>query len=419
MNKCLAITLIFFISLMVSGLYSQATGTEYISIEGSNMDLARIIKMITKYTGVNIITHKSVRGQVTLKLKDVYYEKALELICKTNNLAFRKIGNTYVVAPSKELSDAFDVGLNQVFRLQFATADDVSGIIKGVFKGADSKVDVSVDKRNNAIVVSGTQDTIDQVAKLIKNIDVPVHQVMIEAKIVEVQSETLRNIGFSWSWGIDGTSGTSTGSGQVLAMNETLAPVPNADAYQNFGTSKTDVFKVGDFFRAPLFFSTLFNALAKTSDAKVLSNPKISSLNGQKANINIGEKVIYGGGADTPPQEKDVGVKLDVTPQINDDGYITVKISPEVSIVRGRDDVTNYPIIVQRKCETQVRVKDGEEILIGGLIQEQENISETKTPILGDIPILKTFFRSRNREVTNKELIILVTPHIMRRVSEG
>ena len=414
MNKFLVVTLIFFISLMMSSLYSQATGTEYISIEGSNMDLARIIKMITKYTGVNIITHKSVRGQVTLKLKDVYYEKALELICKTNNLAFRKIGNTYVVAPSKELSDAFDVGLNQVFRLQFATADDVSGIIKGVFKGADSKVDVSVDKRNNAIVVSGTQDTIDQVAKLIKNIDVPVHQVMIEAKVVEVQSETLRNIGFTWSWGLDGKT-----DGNVLQMTETLAPVPNADAYQDFGTNQTDIFKVGDFFRKPLFFSTLFNALATTGDTKVLSNPKISSLNGQKASINIGEKVIYGGGADTPPQEKDVGVKLDVTPQINDDGFITVKIAPEVSFVRGRDPGTNYPIIVQRKCETQVRVKDGEEILIGGLIQEQENISETKIPILGDVPILKTFFRSRNREVKNTELIILITPHIMRRVSEG
>ena len=418
MRKKWGIFLILMIMLMGRILFAQATGTEYITIKGDNMDIAKIIKLITTYTGVNIITHKSVRGRISLNLKDVYYEKALDLICKTNGLAYRKIGNTYVVAPPKELSEAFDVGLNQVFRLQFSTADEISAIVKGVFKSGDSKVEVSVDKRNNAIIVSGTQDNIDQVAKLIKNLDVPVHQVMIEAKIVEVNTETLKNIGFSWGWEAGGDAEAGKGSGYIFKLKEAFGPVANADAYQDFSKGSGDVFKVGDFFRQPLSFSMLFNALATSSENKILSNPKISVLNGQKAEINVGEKVIYGGGADTPPQEKDVGVKLEVTPQINDDGYITCKIVPEVSFVKERDTKTGYPIIVQRKAETQVRVKDGEEILIGGLIQEQDNYSENKTPLLGDIPLLKTFFRGKIRSSNNKELIILVTPHIIRRVSE-
>jgi type IV pilus assembly protein PilQ len=393
---------------------AQGGSSEYITIKARKIDITDVLKMIVDFTGINIIHEKSVKGPLTLTLKDVYYEKALELICKTNGYAYRKIGNTYVVASEKKLSEAFDIGLNKTYRLQFSKAAEMEKILKGVFKQTDAKVDVSIDNRINAVICSGTQATLDQVSKLIKNIDVPVHQVMIEAKIVEVSTSGMRDIGFNWSWG---TNGESSDSGDFMVINENLAPVANADKYNPEVGPSGPIFELGDFFRDRLFVKATLDALERCGDSKVLSNPKVSALNGETANIIVGQKVIYGGTSDSPPQEKDVGVKLKVTPQINDDGYITADVEPEVSFVSAY--VQGIPRIEQRNAKTRVRVKDGEEILIGGLISENDTYNNEKLPILGNIPLLKSLFTRTTKDRTNSELIILITPHIMRRSEIG
>lgn len=389
-------------------------GSEYITINARNMEISDVLKFIINYTGINVITEKSVKGKVSLTLKDVYYEKALELICKTNGYAYRKIGNTYVIATDKKLSEAFDVGLNKTYRLQFGKAAEIEKILKGVFKQTGSKVEVSVDSRINAVIVSGTQATLDQVSKLIKNIDVPVHQVMMEAKIVEVSTTGLREVGFEWGWG---TNGTADENGKFLVLNENMAPIANKNMYDPVATAGGPTFSLGDFFRDRLFFQATLNALERTGDSKVLSNPKVSALNGETANIIVGQKVIYGGTSDSPPQEKDVGVKLKITPQINDDGYITADVEPEVSFVA--EYVQGIPRIEQRNAKTRVRVRDGEEILIGGLISETDTTSIQKVPVLGNIPILRSLFTNTAKDRKNSELIILITPHIMRRAETG
>ncbi len=400
--------------LGVTAALAQGGATEYIDLAMRDAEITDVLKMIAVRTGVNIIHHRAVKGKITLRLKDVHYEKALELICKTNGYSYRKVGNTYVIAPPKELEEGFEVGLNKTFRLQFANADDVSKILTGVFKSAQSKVEVSVDKRINAVVVTGNQATLDQVAKLIKTIDVPVHQVMIEAKIVEVSTDGMRDIGFDWDWGIGRQVDGDSQTGSFLSLTESMAPIPNNEGYDQTTLPEqggAGFFKFGDFFRAPNFFQGTLTALEKTNDAKTLSNPKVSALNGEEATIHIGQKVIYGGGPDNPPQEKDVGVILKVTPRINDDGWITAELEPEVSfaVFEGQ-----YPRIEKRTAKTTVRVRDGEEILIGGLIQEKDTTASQKVPILGSIPILKSFFSRDNRDRENLELIILITPHIMR-----
>jgi type IV pilus assembly protein PilQ len=411
-GKSLALFLLMALILSTGVGWAQGGGSEYITINARNLDISDVLKFIVNYTGINVITEKSVKGKVSLTLKDVYYEKALELICKTNGYNFRKIGNTYVIATTKKLSEAFDVGLNKTYRLQFGKASEMEKVLKGVFKQAGSKIDVSTDPRINAVIVSGTQATLDQVSKLIKNIDVPVHQVMMEAKIVEVSTTGMRDIGFSWNWGTDGQANK-----EIAVINENLAPIANADKYSPAAGPGGPIFSLGDFFRSRLFFKATLEALERNGDSKVLSNPKVSALNGETANIIVGQKVIYGGTSDSPPQEKDVGVKLKITPQINDDGYITADVEPEVSFVA--EFVQGIPRIEQRNAKTRVRVKDGEEILIGGLIAENSTTSVEKVPILGNIPILRSLFTRTNRTRDNRELIILITPHIMRRSETG
>lgn len=411
-KKNLFILLMLF---MFAGTLMAQQGSEYINLNVRDKDIGDVLQNIVRLTGANIITHKSVKGKVNLVLRDIYYEKAIELICKTNGYEYRLIGNTYVIADPKALAEGFDVGLNKTFTMNFAKAEDIAKTISDVFKGKASKVDVSVDKRINAVIVSGTAQALDQVGKLIKTLDVAVHQVMIEAKIIEVNSTGSKKIGFDWDWEGGAAPSGDVGGGKLFQFGEHLAPLQNSQAYSPTVPDGEGgpLFQLGDFYRKRYFFDATFKALETSNDAKVLSNPKISALNGEQAKLIIGQKVIYGQTSDSPPQEKDVGVNLTVTPQVNENGYITVELEPELSFVSGYTSGT--PQIDQRKAKTTVRVKDGEEILIGGLISENDAQSGNDIPILSKIPLIRSLFSSKSRNKTNNELIILITPHIMKR----
>ncbi len=406
------IVLLFAVIAAALLLPSALRAEDNISLDFRDTDIRQIIKVIAQQSGTNIIAEKSVRGQVTVKLTDVYYEEAMNLIAKTNGFAVRKIGNTWILADSKKLSEAFEKGLTITKRLQYAKADDVSKIISNTIK---KDVKVATDERINAVIVSGGKDILDEVKKLIETIDTPVHQVMMEAKIVEVSTNGSKSIGFKWQ----GSTGQDGGmhdldSLPVLSTKEYFASNPDSGLYQEpFDGSRGELFGLGDFYRENLLFKATFAALEKRQETKVLSNPKISAVNGQEANIVVGTKVIYPGGADQPPKEKDTGIKLKITPRINDDGYITVDAEPEVSFVESWSNNNMYPVIGTRSAKTTVRVRDGEEILIGGLIRDEEGKDNSKIPLLGNIPILKSLFSFKGKTGSSQELIILITPHII------
>ncbi|OQA09042.1 MAG: Type IV pilus biogenesis and competence protein PilQ precursor [bacterium ADurb.Bin374] len=397
---------------MLASLWGQpAVAEDNISLDFRDTDIREIIKIIAQKSGTNIIAEKSVRGNVTVRLTDVYYEEAMNLIAKTNGFAVRKIGNTWILADEKKLIEAFEKGLTITKRLQYAKAADVSKIIAQTIK---KDVKVATDDRINAVIVSGGKDILDEVKKLIETIDTPVHQVMMEAKIVEVKTTAAKKLGFAWKTGTKDTAGELDGSPTVFATKEYFAQNPDSSLYQNgFTNPQGELFGLGDFYRDTLLFQATLNALERHSETKILSNPKISAVNGQEANIVVGTKVIYPGGADQPPKEKDTGIKLKITPRINDDGYITVDAEPEVSFVESWSNNGMYPVIGTRSAKTQVRVRDGEEILIGGLIRDEEGREKSKIPLLGNIPILKSLFSYNGKNGESQELIILITPHII------
>jgi type IV pilus assembly protein PilQ len=392
----------------VPGVWAE----DNISLDFRDADIRDLLKIIAQKSGTNIIAEKSVRGNVTVRLTDVYYEEAMNLIAKTNGFAVRKIGNTWILADEKKLVENFEKGLTITKRLQYAKAADVSKIIAQTIK---KDVKVATDDRINAVIVSGGKDILDEVKKLIETVDTPVHQVMIESKIVEVTTTAKKSLGFRWNY----QAGTepagdleSDTSGAIFVTKEYFAKNPNEASYQTTLEAQSgNLFGLGDFFRKDLMFKATFNAMETFSDTKVLSNPKISAVNGQEANIMIGKKVVYPGGADQPPKEKDTGIKLKITPRINDDGYVTVDVEPEVSFVESWQGA--YPIIGNRSAKTTVRVRDGEEILIGGLIKEDDAHNSRRIPLLGNLPIIKSLFTHRARQGESNELIILVTPHIV------
>ncbi len=389
----------------------QVKAEDNITLDFRDTDIRQIIKVIAQQSGTNIIAEKSVRGQVTVKMSDVYYEEAMNLIAKTNGFAVRKIGNTWILADEKKLVDAFEKGLTITKRLQYAKAADVSKVISSTIR---KDIKVATDDRINAVIVSGSKELLEEVKKLIETIDTPVHQVMIEAKIVEVSTNATKNIGFKWDGGNSSQGYGGDGNYPILSTREYFAQNPDSGLYQGgFEGNQGEIFGLGDFYRDNMIFKATFSALEKRNENKTLSNPKISAVNGQEATITVGSKVIYPGGADQPPKEKDVGVKLKITPRINDDGYITVDAEPEVSKVDEWSNGGMYPVIGTRSAKTTVRVRDGEEILIGGMIEDTENKESNKIPLLGHIPILKSLFTYRGKTGTSRELIILITPHII------
>ena len=382
-----------------------------ITLDFRDTDIRQIIKVIAQQSGTNIIAEKSVRGSVTVKMSDVYYEEAMNLIAKTNGFAVRKIGNTWILATEKILADSFEKGLTITKRLQYAKAADVSKIITATVK---KDVKVATDDRINAVIVAGSKDVLEEVKKLIETVDTPVHQVMMEAKIVEVTTSAAKKIGFSWTAGNGGDNSLTDFESGVAAFStkEYFAANPDSGLYQQqFTGQQGKMFGLGDFYRDSLLFKATIKCLERRSETKILSNPKISAVNGQEANVVVGTKVIYPGGADQPPREKDTGIKLVITPRINDDGYITVDAEPEVSVVEEWHG--NYPIIGTRSAKTTVRVRDGEEILVGGMIRDTEGRSNLGIPILNKIPLVKHLFTDKSREGTSQELIILITPHII------
>jgi type IV pilus assembly protein PilQ len=431
MNKLKAIVAVTLAIMLISGLmvdlkpvYSQAN-TEYVTLntQGAGTNLREVVKMIARQAGVNIILDRNVTGKVALSLKDVYFEKALELIAKTNGLSIRKEGNTYIVGKAKDLAEGFDRGLTRTFRLNFAKPETVQKVVGDVFKTTTGiPVKVSIDTRINAIIVQGTKDQLDQVESLVKDLDVKVHQVLIEAKIVEVKTDGEKKLGFNWGWTTgaagDGnhviTGEDAGGNGSIFSVSEYQSKMDNQTSYNptvGDESGANELFEFGDFFRGKFLFEATFNALESTGNSKILSNPKIATLNGQKAHIEIGSKIVYQTGGDQGAAEKDVGIKLEITPQINDEGWITTEISPSVTFLETYKE--NLPIIGRRIANTMVRVKDGEEILIGGLIAENTTKSKTKFPILGNIPLLKTFFTNTTDTDSSQQLIILVKPSIV------
>lgn len=392
---------------------------DYVTFSFSNTDIRDVVKNIARATGSNIITEKSVQGRITLSLKDVYYERALELVAKTNGYVVRKIDNTYVVGPAEKLAEGFDVGLNRTYKLNYADAESVSKVISGIFKKSETKIEVSVDSRVNAVIVSGNQTALDKIDELVKSIDVPVHQVMIEAKIVEITTEGSKDLGMSWRWGANGDTTGDNNAGRLWTVSEYQKKLDSYDSYMPnpADTGAGDPFKFGDFYRGPMIFESILTAAETTGNAKLLSNPKIMAMNGKEAKVQIGEQVIYSGGPTQPPQEKDTGIILDITPRINDEGWITLDVNPEVSEAVWREvkggGTFPYPSIVKRIAKTTVKVKDGEEILIGGLIQQSDSKSNSRIPILGDIPVLKSLFGKSGSTSKTRELIILITPHII------
>lgn len=399
---------------------AHATPTDF---NFKDVELANIFQTIAVLGKFNVIIDPQVaRAKMVVSLKQVEPLDALFLVSKIQELKVKRVKweegsttTTYAIGRPDKIEKSFEQANSRTVQLKYAKAEDVAGILaKGL--GKDVNIGVERDPRTNRLLLKGTEDVLTKVMDLVKDLDLPVPQVLLDSKIVDVQSTYTRNLGFDWSFGVGATAPTKVGtpaSGTVAAITEFLRINPNADAFnQPAAAQGASFFKFGDFFRQNLFFTASLDVLESKGLTRTLAAPRLLAIQGSQAQLNIGDKIVFSGGPSQPPEERDTGLIMEITPRVNSDNFITMAIRVEQS--SATFERPDFPTINRTATKTEVQVRDGEEVLVGGLVREVHADTERKVAFLGDLPILKHLFTKKNKNPRTQELVILVTPHVVK-----
>lgn len=405
------------------------------------LPLATVLRVLSLETNRNIITTPSVAGTVTASLHNVTFEEALDAILLANNATYRAEGKFIYVYTKQELADLIaseNPPQSRVFRLSYVAAADLEPAIKPLLSPLGSvtvstppEEGLTADKEQAGgvslagaeyIVVRDRPESIEAVAALIRELDVRPRQVLIEATILSAQlnEENALGVDFSVVGGVDLQLLGTTSRG---VQDATLGNLP-ADRFEQFNASAVSGFttnipdggiRVGIIKDNVALF---IQALEQVTDTVVIANPKVLALNKQKGQVLVGRRDGYLTTTVTETQAiqtveyLETGTNLVFRPFIGDDGFIRMEVHPQDSI--GGLTADNLPFEQTAEVTTNVMIKDGQTILIGGLFRESDSDTRSQIPLLGDIPMLGTIFKSRNDNVVRQEVIILLTVHVVR-----
>ena len=421
-------------------------------------EVREVLTSLASIGGVNIVADDSVNGKITVQLAGVSFQEALDIITKTKGLQYQTIGNTIIVGTKNNMSAGF--GQLHVFHLKFANPDDVVNAAKlalglggstessstenstqttttsntnSTTSNNDGKTtaeisgNLTVDKATNSLLFYGTASEAQKVRAVLDQIDIPYEQVSLEAQVMSINKTDSKNLGIEWEWSkapqsyeeytpekitIDGTTGRITSTEPAEITRASSFNKGTTGGIISFGRSP-------DGLPYEFYYAAKINALINNGKANILSKPKITTINGKEATINIGGEVpiptltVSDNTTTTTYEYKETGIILKYTPRVNDDGYITAKIHTEVSTPTYDADAKAYRFN-KRSADTQVRLKDGETMVIGGLIGSDESKVMSKIPFLGDLPILGRFFSNVNNSKNESEVIIFVTARIVK-----
>ena len=435
---------------------------EALSMEFQDVEIRSVLDILAQFTDMNIVASDSVSGNITLRLINVPWDQALDIILKSKNLDKRSNGNVILVAPATELAaqEAQELEAQQAvksfaplrteyIRLSYAIASAVEDLISegsGARSTGSSTIDsntsllsdrgtVTVDERTNTLIVKDTADSIENIRELIAKIDIPVRQVMIEARIVSASDTFSKEIGVSWGILSDGAATNRNvligGSQQTLSDLkdfdiETTTVNGQTVSYPSYDISRPDNLNVDLGVTNPagqIAFGLLnlsgvtldleLSALQADNRGEVISTPKILTADKQTAKVSSGTQIPYqeasASGA-TTTSFKEAALSLEATPNITPDG----KIGLQLNITNGTPTIINNTVAIsQDAISTNVIVEDGQTVVLGGVFQNRISNEVEKVPFLGDLPYIGRAFRKDVRSNDKQELLIFVTPKLI------
>ena len=413
---------------------------ETLSLNFQDIEVRKVLNLIADFTNLNLVASDTVGGNITLRLQDVPWDQALDLVLRTKGLDKRQVGNVLLVAPAEEIAAREQLELEnqraaqelaplrtEFIQVQYSKAADIAGLltgnsISGAAEAGDSSVlltargSVAVDERTNTLIVQDTAAKLQEVRDLMQVLDVPVRQVMIEARIVTAESSFSERIGVRWgAFASDnlGNSGigASIGSGfddgalgtATQGLNVDLVPAGAQKGAFSLGLAANDV-----------QLNLELNALEAEGRGEVVAQPKIVTADQSPASIQQGAQIPYSTVSDggTNVQFQNAVLSLDVTPQITPDGNVIMELAIAQDSVGGTTS-DGQIIIDTRKLNTTVLVGDGETIVLGGVFEETNNNDVEKVPVLGDLPLLGKLFRNKVVIEDKKELLVFITPKLI------
>ncbi|EMS3984695.1 type IV pilus secretin PilQ [Neisseria gonorrhoeae] len=413
-----------------------------ISLDFQDVEIRTILQILAKESGMNIVASDSVNGKMTLSLKDVPWDQALDLVMQARNLDMRQQGNIVNIAPRDELlakdkaflqaeKDIADLGAlySQNFQLKYKNVEEFRSILR--LDNADTtgnrntlvsgRGSVLIDPATNTLIVTDTRSVIEKFRKLIDELDVPAQQVMIEARIVEAADGFSRDLGVkfgatgrkklknetsAFGWGVNSGFG---GGGKWEAQTKINLPVAAAAN----SISLVRAISSGA-------LNLELSASESLSKTKTLANPRVLTQNRKEAKIESGYEIPFtvttasGGGNSTNTELKKAVLGLTVTPNITPDGQIimTVKINKD-SPAQCASGSNTILCISTKSLNTQAMVENGGTLIVGGIYEENNGNTLTKVPLLGDIPVIGNLFKTRGKKTDRRELLIFITPRII------
>lgn len=413
-----------------------------ISLDFQDVEIRTILQILAKESGMNIVASDSVNGKMTLSLKDVPWDQALDLVMQARNLDMRQQGNIVNIAPRDELlakdkaflqaeKDIADLGAlySQNFQLKYKNVEEFRSILR--LDNADTtgnrntlvsgRGSVLIDPATNTLIVTDTRSVIEKFRKLIDELDVPAQQVMIEARIVEAADGFSRDLGVkfgatgkkklkndtsAFGWGVNSGLGGDDKWGAETKINLPITAAANSISLVRAISSGA--------------LNLELSASESLSKTKTLANPRVLTQNRKEAKIESGYEIpftvtsIANGGSSTNTELKKAVLGLTVTPNITPDGQIimTVKINKDSPAQCASGNQTIL-CISTKNLNTQAMVENGGTLIVGGIYEEDNGNTLTKVPLLGDIPVIGNLFKTRGKKTDRRELLIFITPRIM------
>jgi len=417
-----------------------------LSLNFQSIEIRSLLQVIADFTNFNVITSDSVSGTVTLRLQDVPWDQALDIILQAKGLGVRKTGNVLWIAPKEEIiakekleleSKATVLSLEplrtQSFQMNYAKAAEIAkqltaggGGEKSAGRTLSPRGSATADSRTNQLFVTDVPSRLEQVQQLLEKLDVAVRQVMIEVRIVEASDTFGKSLGVKFGGGISNPSvrlGSTDGNPLNATFGSSYTPgssntfsgdFVNLPANQPFGGSPAS-------FAISLFGSGLgrflnleIQALEADNNGRLVSSPRVVTSDGKKASIKQGEQIPYQvcEKDKCDIKFKDANLRLEVTPQITPEGTIIMDLDVSKDS-RGENAANAGPAINQKNVITQVLVDNGGTVVIGGIFEIEESDETAKVPFFGDLPVVGNLFKNKSRLEKKKELLVFVTPRII------
>ncbi|MDH0302709.1 MULTISPECIES: secretin N-terminal domain-containing protein [unclassified Pseudomonas] len=388
---------------------------EPLSLNFQDVEVRSVLQIMADYAGINLVASDAVRGRITLRLEDVPWDQALDLVLRSKGLGRRQEGNVLLVAPLAELADhSLGARQEQVLAAQLAPlrreliavshakASELAELLMtsladdGILTGRGS---LGVDERTNTLVVVQPDERLAELRKLVAQLDVPVRQVMIEARIVEAGVDYEKSLGVRWG-------------GPLYGQNSRLG----SELFVDLGVERASGGLGVGLLRSDILLDLELSAMEKSGNGEIISQPRVVTADKETARILKGTEVPYQettrSGA-TSISFREASLSLEVTPQITPDG----KVVMEVRVTKDEPDfvnaLNNVPPIRKNEVNAKVRVTDGQTIVIGGVYSTSQNKVVDKVPFLGDLPYVGRLFRRDALQEKKSELLVFLTPRIM------